>query len=139
MRQSYIEVTQEAGRAIIQRNLEGPVVMLNLLRFREVADYSDFPHLDPGEEISGRGAYQRYIDHTLPYLLEAGSEILFSGEAGAYLIGPAEVHWDQVLLVRHSSVADFMAFARNEGYLKGAGHRTAALADARLLPIAASV
>lgn len=138
MRQSYIDVTQEAGRAFIQRSLEGPVVMLNLLRFREVADYSGFPLLDPGEEISGRGAYQRYIDNTLPYLQAAGSEILFSGEAGAYLIGPVDEYWDQVLLVRHNAVADFMAFARNEGYLKGAGHRTAALADARLLPIVVS-
>ena len=43
--------------------------------------------------------------------------------------------WDTVLLVKHKSIAAFMAFATNEEYLKGVGHLTAALADSRLLPI----
>ncbi len=132
---AYIDVTQEAGADFIRRNIQGPVVMLNMLRFREVANYSAHPDLDPGEEISGRGAYQRYIDHTMPFLRESGSEVLFTGEASHFLIGPAKEQWDQVLLVRHESVAAFLAFASNKEYLKGAGHRTAALADSRLLPI----
>lgn len=36
---SYLEPTQAAGRALMQRGLRGPVVMLNLLRFRATADY----------------------------------------------------------------------------------------------------
>jgi len=40
--------------------------MLNLLRFREVADYRATPALAPPAPISGADAFQRYIDHTLP-------------------------------------------------------------------------
>lgn len=39
------------------------------------------------------------------------------------------------MLVRQSSVQAFMAFATNEAYLAGIGHRTAAIADSRLLPL----
>jgi len=40
-----------------------------------------------------------------------------------------------VLLVEHPSVEKFLEFAKNENYLKTAGHRTAALEDSRLLPM----
>ena len=135
MSESYIHPTQEAGAALFARNLEGPVVMLNLLRFRETADYSESPELAPENQISGEEAYKKYIEHTLPFLEGAGSEVIFMGEGGSYLIGPSNERWDRVLLVRHASLSAFLKFARNEGYLKGAGHRTAALADSRLLPI----
>jgi hypothetical protein len=50
-------------------------------------------------------------------------------------VGPEDERWDLVVLIRQASVADFFAFAGNEGYLAGIGHRTAALEDSRLLPI----
>lgn len=134
-RPTFITVSREAGFRFIQRGIEGPVVMLNLLRFREVADYTDAPDLAPDTPISGREAYTRYIAHTLPFLEDAGSEIVFDGEADAFLIGPQDEQWDRALLVRHRSALDFLAFAENEGYLRTAGHRTAALADSRLLPL----
>ncbi len=130
----YLEVSQAAGAALFSRHIEGPVTMLNLLRFREVADYSQSPELMPPAPISGAEAFQKYIDHTLPFLEQSGGELVFLGEGGAYLIGPQEERWDLVMIVRQNSLADFMAFASNQAYLSGLGHRTAALADSRLLP-----
>lgn len=43
----YLEPTQEQGRDFFMRGIEGSVVMLNLLRFREVADYSGSPDWRP--------------------------------------------------------------------------------------------
>ncbi len=60
---SYLEPTEAAGLALIQRGLRGPVVMLNLLRFRAVADYSTFPDIAPAAPIGGAEAYDRYIEH----------------------------------------------------------------------------
>lgn len=135
MPDQYIEVTREAGAAFIRSNIQGEVVMLNLLRFREVADYSGSPELAPDEPISGEEAYQRYMAHTMPFLEKAGSTLLFKGTGRTYLIGPQDKRWDLVLLVRHQSLKAFMAFASNPEYLAGAGHRTAALEDSRLLPV----
>ena len=138
MAERYLEVTQAAGAVLFARNITGEVVMLNLLRFRDVADYSANPELEPVEPISGRAAYQKYIDHTLPFLRETGGDLIFLGEGGQYLIGPQEECWDLVMLVRQKSLADFMAFSSNQEYLIGVGHRTAALEDSRLLPLVES-
>lgn len=131
----HIEPTQAAGAAFFGNPPEGPIVMLNLLRFRDVADYSNHPDLAPSEPISGRAAYERYAAHAMPFLTEAGGDVLFRGDSGAYLIGPQDAHWDLTLLVRHKSAQLFLAFATDKGYLAGVGHRTASLLDSRLLPI----
>ena len=133
----YLEPTQAAGRALMQRALQGEIVMLNLLRFRSVADYSHSPHLAAGKPISGAEAYERYIAHTMPYLIKSGGALLFSGDGGQFLIGPEHEPWDRALLVRQTSVDSFMAFATDPAYLAGLGHRTAALEDSRLLPLMA--
>lgn len=131
----YFEPTPEQGRALMLRGLKGPVVMLNLLRFRERADYSATPDLSPSTPISGREAYERYMAHTAPFLRESGGALTFLGEGGANVIGPAEERWDLTLLVRHASAEAFIAFATNPAYLAGIGHRTAAVEDSRLLPL----
>ncbi len=131
----YLEPTQESGRTFVLRAVEGAIVMLNLLRFREVADYSANPELAPETPISGTEAYDRYIAHTMPHLKESGGDLLFLGEGGQFLIGPEHERWDRAMLVRQSSVQSFMAFAMDAAYLAGLGHRTAAVEDARLLPL----
>jgi uncharacterized protein (DUF1330 family) len=131
----YLEPTQSAGRALWQRGLTGAVVMLNLLRFRAIADYSGAPELAPPTPISGAAAFDRYIAHTLPYLHASGGELVFLGDGGALLIGPEAERWDLVMLVRQSSVEAFMRFADDPAYTAGLAHRTAAVEDSRLLPL----
>jgi len=135
--QSYLEPTQESGRDFFLRGITGPVVMLNLLKFRPIADYSAAPQLAPKEPISGEQAYRLYVAHTLPFLEASGGKVLFFGRGGKYLIGPSSEEWDMVMLVQQDSTASFMAFASNQDYLAGLGHRTAALVDSRLLPMVA--
>lgn len=135
MDEKYLMPTQEAGRAFVMRQIQGSIVMLNLLRFRETADYSANPELMPSEPISGKQAYQLYVEHTLPFLTKSGGEILFMGEGGNFLIGPPNERWDAILLIKQHSVHSFLAFESDQDYMKGIGHRTAALEDSRLLPI----
>jgi len=130
----HIEPTQNAGRAFFLRGIEGSFIMLNLLRFRDIADYSQNPELEPESAISGEEAFQKYIEHTLPFLQASGGDLLFIGDGGHFLIGPETERWDKVMLVRQASVDSFMAFNSQQDYLAGIGHRTAAIEDARLLP-----
>ncbi|WP_293794885.1 DUF1330 domain-containing protein [uncultured Bosea sp.] len=110
---AYLAPSWEAGRDLFRRNIVGEVVMLNLLRFRDIADYAATPELTP------TGA------------------MLFIGEGGPFFIGPENERWDRAMLVRQSSVQNFIAFASHEGYLAGYGHRLAAIEDSRLLPLVA--
>ena len=132
----HLDTTPEKGQRFFQQfHDKGKVVMLNLLRFREIADYTGLEQLAPEESLSGREAYQLYMKYTQPHIEKIGSRVLFYGNAKDFLIGPEEEKWDMILLVEHPSAAQFIAFAQDEGYLSTAGHRKAALADSRLLPI----
>jgi hypothetical protein len=137
MADAYLEATRDAGRAFMQRGITGPVVMLNLLRFRELADYAAHPALAPPAPIRGVEAYRRYLAHARAFLEARGGGLDFLGKGGPYLIGPAADRWDAAMLVRHRSVADFASFANDPAYLAGIGHRMAALEDSRLLPLVA--
>ncbi len=130
----HIEPTREAIEAFLARGLQGPVTMLNLLRFREEADYSRSPELAPDEPITGEAAYRRYSEAVLPLLQGVGGELTTMATGGPVLIGPADEHWDVLLLVRYPDVGAFLSMATSADYLAIAGHRTAALADSRLLP-----
>lgn len=134
---TYLEVTEAAGRAFFSRPITGSIVMLNLLRFREVADYSASPALAPVQPISGEAAYGLYMEQTRPHLAASGGELLLYGRGGPWLIGPDAERWDAAMLVKQSSVQAFLAFASNPAYLPALAHRAAALADSRLLPLLA--
>lgn len=131
----HVEPTQDQVRALQQRGVEGPVQMLNLLRFREVADYTRSPELAPDEPLSGAEAYAEYSRNTMPRLADVGAEVVWMGRGGAALIGPGEERWDLALLVRYPSVAAFLSMTSDPGYLAGVGHRTAAVEDSRLVPL----
>ncbi len=133
--QTYLEPTQQAGREYFSRGIAGRVVMLNLLRFRATADYSATPAIAPETPISGEAAYRLYMAHTQPFLEKAGGAVTFIGRGGRLLIGPSEERWDVAMLVSQESPAAFLAFASNQEYMAGMGHRVAALEDSRLLPL----
>jgi hypothetical protein len=136
---TYLEPSPDAAREFFSSPPAGRVVMLNLLRFRAIADYSAAPNLAPPSPISGEAAYRLYIGHTLPFLEKSGGKLLFYGKGGRFLIGPTDERWDAAMLVSQASAAAFLAFASNKEYLAGMGHRTAALDDSRLLPLVEAV
>jgi uncharacterized protein (DUF1330 family) len=113
----------------------GRVVMLNLLRYRAIADYSATPQLAPATPVTGEAAYRLYMKHTMPHLEQSGGRVIFFGRGGGFLVGPEGERWDAAMLVEQASTAAFLAFASNAEYLAGIGHRTAALEDSRLLPL----
>lgn len=110
-----------------------PVVMLNLLRFRDQAAYEDTL-----EVCSGREAYKRYSQTSLQTIAAVGGSVIFSGKAHESLIAPPGETWHQVFLVRYPSVAAFRAMLSMPQYQASVRHRTAALQDSRLTPITPS-
>jgi len=113
MKECYLEPSQEGIQELFSRNIEGEFVMLNFLRFRAIADYLNYPEISPNKDISGKEAYQLYINHTLPFLHKSGGDIIFLGKGGSYMIGPPDENWDLVMLIRQKSLEEFKAFASN--------------------------
>ncbi|PCM45988.1 DUF1330 domain-containing protein [Marinobacter sp. ANT_B65] len=105
-----------------------PVVMLNLLRFRDIANYDD----ESGER-SGREAYQLYMREAAACVSAVGAEVIWSGRSVGSLIAPPDESWDQVLLVRYPSIDAFVAMIESSEYKGVVKHRRAALSDSRLV------
>jgi uncharacterized protein (DUF1330 family) len=109
-----------------------PVVMLNLLKFAEQADYPQ-GYTSVDTPCSGRVAYDRYAASIEPYLSAVGGELVFLGAAVGGIIIPDGEAWDKVLLVRYPSINAFHDMLKNPDYQAETVHRTAALDDSRLV------
>jgi uncharacterized protein (DUF1330 family) len=95
------------------RNLEaidhdGPVVMVNLMRFRERSLDGDG---------SGWDAYRRYSALTVPMIKARGGTLLWTGNAKAVALGAEGGNqWDYVALVSYPSVAAFIDMMTSADY-----------------------
>lgn len=108
----------------------GPIRMLNLLRFRARAEYPDGFDAAP---CSGAEAYGRYSKRVEGFVAEVGGKLAWKSTVAASLIAPDGEAWDLVLLVEYPSREAFGAMLRNPAYQAAVPHRTAALADSRLI------
>ena len=112
---------------------DAPIVMINLLRYRDRAQY---PPGSTAEPCSGRDAYQRYGAEVLPMLAAVGGKILWLGNAKHTVIGPQAERWDDAVLVQYPSRNAFLTMISRPEYQRIAVHRSAALDDSRLIATA---
>lgn len=96
----------------------GPVVMLNLLRFK------------PG----GRASYDAYSEAAARFLAEYGGELLYAGDGDDALVAEDGQAWDAVLVVRYPSRQAFCDMVADPDYQAITHLRSEALAEAVLQP-----
>jgi uncharacterized protein (DUF1330 family) len=97
---------------------EGPVTMLNLLKFK--------PRAGDGEG-SGREAYGRYGDAVVKMVEDRGGRLLWAGSADQILIGDPAQDWDWVALVQYPSRKAFIEMVTQPEYEQAHEHREAGL------------
>src|SRR5882757_6810405 len=106
---------------------DGPVAMLNLMRFRERS-------LDG--KGSGWDAYLRYSALTIKLIKKAGGTIFWAGEAQAVALGVPEAHrWDYVALVRYPSRAAFLEMMQSPNYQLANVERENSCADHAIIAV----
>lgn len=109
---------------------EGPVVMLNLLKFRDQAQY------EPGVEeasCSGKEAYGRYSEGFAHLVPQTRAEVLVKAKADQVVIGADDEEWDEVIFVRYPSRKHFIDMQFIPEYQALLYHRTAGLERTRLI------
>ncbi|MGH1373482.1 MAG: DUF1330 domain-containing protein [Cellvibrionaceae bacterium] len=109
---------------------DAPIVMINLLKFRQQANY---PEGSSHSDCSGAQAYQRYSDVAFTKIREAGGSVSFMSTCLGTLIGPDEEVWDKAILVKYPSFKAFIAMIMAEEYQAASVHRTASMENARLI------
>lgn len=103
-----------------------PIVMVNLLRFRDRAAGDD-------AGVSGAEAYGRYAAAVAPLIERVGGRLLAAAACEESVIGPDGSEWDLVALVEYPSRAAFLAMATSPEYGEIGAPRANALADSRLI------
>ena len=129
-----IDPTADQVRALRDRGPEGPIVMVNLLKFRARAAY---PDESGAEDCSGAEAYARY-QHAFTVTVGAISQarVVYEGPVGQVVIGdPAarDADWDKLLIVSYPSRQHFLAMMANAQYREALVHRYAGLERTVLL------
>jgi uncharacterized protein (DUF1330 family) len=122
----HIKPTRDQIKRLAASQDDGPVVMLNLLRFAR----------DAGGAASGSGAdsYDTYGDKMRDIMASRGIKLLWRGRADEVVIGDDDADaWDMVLLVEYPSRKVFLEMGASKDYEKVGEHRTNALADSRLI------
>jgi uncharacterized protein (DUF1330 family) len=111
-------------RAMMEPGPAGPIVMVNLLKFKERADYED----GRATALSGREAYDIYGREVSKLVAGVGGRILLSAEVTFLMLGEAEPLWDRVALAEYPNRAALVQMAMSPAYQEIAPHRAAGLA-----------
>ena len=123
----------EAMAAIAGGEFDGPLVMLNLNRYRERAAYSDDPPGGGPRDVSGREAYERYGAVALRVLERVGGEVMWQAYTSLTVIGGDGERWDEVIAVRYPSARAFLDLALDPEIGEAIPHREAGLEHATLI------
>jgi uncharacterized protein (DUF1330 family) len=100
----------------LEQDPGGPVVMLNLLKYRD----------------GGQESYRAYSSALKNYLPSIGAEVLYVGDCSTSLVAPPSWDWDAVLIVRYPSRQAFSAMVKDPAYQAVTHLRTEALTEAIL-------
>ena len=103
---------------------DGPVYMLNLLKYRGKAVYPD----GRDTEMSGREAYAVYTEAVRELLREFGGSLSFKAPVRRLTIGEVEELWDDVAIAIYPSRAAMLAMMQSEKMQEIGQHRAAGLA-----------
>jgi len=122
----------EQLKALVEKGPKGPLVMVNLLKFRARAAYGE-DRAEARQALTGRDAYLRYGAVAQKCVAEAGGGIVWGGNQALVAIGDADDHWDQVICVRYPSVQAFLQMVQRPDYQAASYHRDAALERTALL------
>ncbi len=122
----HVNKDAAALEAMAAGDLDEPVVMLNLLRYRATAESGVGV-----DGLTGREAYEAYGKEFAKLHPRFGGEPVWMGSALNSIIGGEE--WDIVILVRYPTRRQFIEMTRDPDYLSIAPIRAAALADSRLV------
>lgn len=102
---------------------KGPIVMVNLLKFKDKAAYRDGRQT----HLSGKEAYQIYGEGVSRYIGKVGGRILFAGDVSHLSLGLVEDLWDAVILAEYPNRGAMVAMGTSEEFQELAMHREAGL------------
>jgi len=113
----------EQIRQLMQPGPKGPIFMVNLLKFKERAEYEDGRACD----LSGRDAYMIYGRAVSDLLPKFGGQAIFAADVSLLSLGKADELWDEIAIAMYPERAAMVRMSMSEEWRAIAVHRTAGL------------
>ena len=107
----------------LEGDIESPISMVNLLKFKEKAEYED----GRDTQMSGKEAYQIYAIEVQEHLKKVGAEMVFGGAVSRLMLGEVEDLWDSVAIARYPSRKAMLEMMMSSEYQESEKHRSAGL------------
>ncbi|MFZ9042872.1 MAG: hypothetical protein ACO225_14470 [Ilumatobacteraceae bacterium] len=122
MKPRYGTVDTEYGvrLATTPPDQDGPIWMVNLMKYRETAEYAD----GRASTISGREADDEYAP--VDVLTDIGAEVVFFGDVDQQLLG-TDVTWDRVGVVKYPSRRSFIDMQSRPDFRERHAHKEAGM------------
>jgi uncharacterized protein (DUF1330 family) len=135
MTETYIDPSPANFQAFKDLPRDTPIHMLNLLLYRDFAQYPE-NHEHAGKGWSGRRAYEEYGATSGPIFRLVGGSIVWRGRFETMVTGPQVREWHHGFVAQYPNAGAFFAMLKDPEYQKAVVNRTAALADSRLIRFA---
>ena len=119
-----VNPTKEQMEGFLEGDSEAPIAMINLLKFREKAQYEDGRDTD----LTGEQAYAIYMDEVVGHLKKVGGEVSFGGSINRLMLGEVEELWDKTFIAKYPSKKAMLKMVTDPDYLESNKHRVAGLA-----------
>lgn len=103
---------------------DGPIFMVNLLKFKDSAEYADGRESD----LTGRQAYQLYGRAVSQLIGDYGGEVVFVGDVTFLALGQVEDLWDEVAIAKYPNRRALWDMSTSAEWQEAAVHRAAGLA-----------
>ena len=119
-----LPTSSERIKEMMEPGPEGPIYMINLLKFKEHAEYED----GRDTQLTGYEAYQIYGKGVAQLLPKYGGEVFFMGDVTFLSLGQVEELWDEVAIAKYPDRGSLVQMTRSEEWQALAVHRAAGLA-----------
>lgn len=130
--ETYIDPSPENFARFKDLPRDEPINMLNLLLYREHAEYPE-GHEHHGNGWTGRRAYQEYGATSGPIFARVGGSIVWRGSFQTMVTGPGDKDWHDGFVAQYPNSAAFFEMIKDPDYQLAVVNRTAALVDSRLM------
>ncbi|MFT7137603.1 MAG: hypothetical protein ACJAYE_002794 [Candidatus Azotimanducaceae bacterium] len=124
---------QEQIAGFFEPGPEGPIYMVNLLKFKDKAEYED----GRPTELTGREAYDIYGASVSQLLKEFGGAAMFAADVERLMLGEVEELWDEVAIAMYPSRKAMLDMMQSPTMQEISTHRAAGLAGQLNLETAA--
>ncbi|MEM7217773.1 MAG: DUF1330 domain-containing protein [Pseudomonadota bacterium] len=118
-----VSPNEEQMQGFMEPGSDGAIYMLNLLKFKDKAEYADGRATD----LTGAEAYGIYGTEVVAHLAKVGGAPMFSAQVERLMLGEVEDLWDAAAIAMYPSRKAMLEMISSPEYQASAVHRAAGL------------